>query len=173
MSPMHPRPSARLTAARSRVSAHARIARIVAVLSGEVSQTIDQIKGKVIDMQVKCEKGVAVTLLEANNLYEDCLNLYYTLAKVFKYTEIEPGEPDQEWQIFKDWLSKMKLERFLAQFEERNWADLHILIKMGSHKVYEDAALFMLNYYTNLLYFDGNEHSFRVVSSELPAWLKD
>ncbi|KAL3933312.1 MAG: hypothetical protein SGPRY_000337 [Prymnesium sp.] len=113
----------------------------------------------------------------------DCLDLYYTLAKVFKYTEIEPGEPDEELRIFKDWLSKMNLERFLAQFEERNCADLHILIRMGSQKVYEmlkqmsamkseDAALFMLNY-TNLLYFDGNEHSFRVVSSELTAWLKD
>ncbi|KAL3897929.1 MAG: hypothetical protein SGPRY_012949, partial [Prymnesium sp.] len=129
------------------------------------------IKGKVIGMQVKCEKGVAVTLIEADSLYEDCVDLYYMLVKVFKYMEIEPGEPDEQLQIFKDWLWKMKLERFLAHFEERNCADLHILIKMGSDKVYEmlkqigamkseDAALFMLNY-TNLLYFDGDEHSFR------------
>ncbi|KAL3903599.1 MAG: hypothetical protein SGPRY_011613 [Prymnesium sp.] len=153
-----------------------------ATLSREVSDTINEIKGKVIEMQVKCEREVAVTLTEMDDLYGDCVDLDNMLAKVFKYREILPGETFEQLAALKGWLSKMKLERFLAQFEERNCADLHILMKLGSDEMYEmlkqigmqkeEAMLFMLNY-TNLLFFDGDEHEFRAISSELPAWMKD
>ena len=141
-----------------------------------------EIKGRVIEMQCKRKRGRDVTLEDADDLYDECVDLDNMLAKVFKYRELAPGEDFEQLAAFEAWLSKMDLQRFLPRFVERGCADLYELLKLGADRVYEmlqqlgmkksEALLFMLNY-TNILYFDGDPQTFRVVSRELPAWLKD